>query len=62
MDNTFTEVTIRTIYLDDNDSSHFHPLKDSIKIYRTIFAFLASSLLSSLVDLRGWPSARSGCP
>lgn len=47
----FTEVTIRTIYLDDNDSSHFHPLKDSIKIYRTIFAFLASSLLSSLVDL-----------
>lgn len=47
----FTEVTIRTIYLDDNDSSHFNPLKDSIKIYRTIFAFLASSFLSSLVDL-----------
>ncbi len=47
----FTEVTIRTIYLDDNDSSHFNPLKDSIKIYRTIFAFLASSLASSLLDL-----------
>ncbi len=47
----FTEVTIRTIYLDDNSSSHFNPLKDSIKIYRTIFAFLASSLLSSLLDL-----------
>lgn len=47
----FTEVTIRTIYLDDNDSSHFNPLKDSIKIYRTIFAFLASSFLSSLLDL-----------
>lgn len=47
----FTEVTIRTIYLDENDSSHFNPLKDSIKIYRTIFAFLASSLISSLLDL-----------
>lgn len=47
----FTEVTIRTIYLDDNDSSHFNPLKDSIRIYRTIFAFLASSLISSLLDL-----------
>lgn len=47
----FAEVTIRTIYLDDNDSSHFNPLKDSIKIYRTIFAFLASSLVSSLLDL-----------
>lgn len=46
-----TEVTIRTIYLDENSSSHFNPLKDSIKIYRTIFAFLASSLASSLVDL-----------
>ena len=47
----FTEVTIRTIYLDDNDSSHFNPLKDSIKIYRTIFAFLASSLISSMLDI-----------
>lgn len=47
----FTEVTIRTIYLDDNDSSHFNPLKDSIKIYRTIFAFLASSIMSALLDI-----------
>lgn len=45
------EVTIRTIYLDENSSSHFNPLRDSIKIYRTIFAFLVSSLASSLVDL-----------
>lgn len=45
------EVPIRTIYLDENDSSHFNPLKDSIRIYRTIFAFAASSLASSLIDL-----------
>ncbi len=47
----FTEVTIRTIYLDDNDSSHFNPFTDSIKIYRTIFAFMASSLMSALLDI-----------
>lgn len=47
----FKEVTIRTIYLDENDSSHFNPLKDSIRIYRTIFAFAASSFASSLIDL-----------
>lgn len=47
----FEEVTIRTIYLDENDSSHFNLLKDSIRIYRTIFAFAASSFASSLIDL-----------
>ena len=45
------EVTIRTIYLDENDSSHFNPLRDSIRIYKTIFAFAASSFASSLIDL-----------
>jgi len=47
----FEEVPIRTIYLDENDSSHFNPWKDSIRIYRTIFAFAASSFASSLIDL-----------
>ena len=47
----FEEVPIRTIYLDENDSSHFNPLKDSIRIYCTIFAFAASSFASSLIDL-----------
>ena len=47
----FEEVTIRTIYLEENDSSHFNPLRDSIRIYRTIFAFAASSFASSLIDL-----------
>lgn len=47
----FEEVTIRTIYLDENDSSHFDPVKDSIRIYRTIFGFAASSFAASLLDL-----------
>ena len=44
-------MTSRTIYLDENDSSHFNPLRDSIRIYKTIFAFAASSFASSLIDL-----------
>ena len=47
----FEEVVIRTIYIDDNDSSHFNPIVDSFKIYKTIFAFFTSSFLSSLIDL-----------
>ena len=47
----FEEVIIQTIYIEDNDSSHFNPIVDSFKIYKTIFAFLASSFLSSLIDL-----------
>lgn len=35
----FAEVTIRTIYIDENQTSHFHPFKDSIKIYKVIFKY-----------------------
>ena len=31
------EVPIATIYEDDNSSSHFHPIRDSYRIYKTIF-------------------------
>ncbi|MGN0165730.1 MAG: glycosyltransferase [Lachnospiraceae bacterium] len=44
------EVVIDTVYIDDNSSSHFNPIKDSIKIYKVIFKFIASSLCSFLVD------------
>ena len=51
----FSEVTIHTVYLDDNSSSHFHPIRDSLKIYRIIFRqalrFLASSLASFGIDI-----------
>lgn len=32
-----TELEISTIYIDNNSNSHFHPIKDSIKIYKEIF-------------------------
>ncbi len=46
----FDEVVIDTVYIDDNASSHFHPFRDSMRIYMTIFKFIGSSLASFLVD------------
>lgn len=46
------EVSIQTVYLDNNSSSHFNPIKDSFKIYREILKFSASSLLSFVIDYR----------
>ena len=39
----YLEVPIETIYSDGNKGSHFHPLKDSWRIYKKIFAFVISS-------------------
>lgn len=44
------EVRIETIYEDQNETSHFNPLFDSIKIYKVIFAYSLSSIISVLVD------------
>jgi glycosyltransferase involved in cell wall biosynthesis len=44
------EITIETVYLDHNSSSHFNPLLDSIRIYRQIFTFAFTSIASALLD------------
>ena len=44
------EISIRTIYIDNNASSHFDTVKDSCRVYREIFKFAASSFLGFLVD------------
>lgn len=48
------EVTIQTIYIGNNETSHFNPIKDGMKIYalifKKVFKFLTSSLLSTVVD------------
>ena len=53
------EVVIDTVYIDDNASSHFHPFRDSWRIYKVIFKhigttvfakFLGASLLCFVVD------------
>jgi len=44
------EVPISTVYIDDNATSHFNPLRDSISIYRLIFKFLWSGIASAGCD------------
>lgn len=44
------EVPIETIYLEENQSSHFRVIKDSYRIYKEIIRFSCSSLLSFLID------------
>ena len=45
------EIPIRTIYIEENKTSHFNPIKDSVRIYMIFGKFLFSSLSSSVVDL-----------
>lgn len=47
----FTEVKIETVYIEENASTHFHPVWDSLKIYGVIFKFLLGSVMSSIIDL-----------
>jgi glycosyltransferase involved in cell wall biosynthesis/SAM-dependent methyltransferase len=44
------EQPIRTIYEDGNRSSHFNPVRDSMKIYFVLLRFSALSLLTAVVD------------
>lgn len=48
------EVPIRTVYINDDQGTHFDPVKDSLAIYRTIFTtflkYIMSAFLSFLVD------------
>ena len=44
------EVTIDTVYIQDNASSHFNPVRDAWRIYKMIFLFVGSSIASFLLD------------
>lgn len=44
------EVTIQTVYLEENKSSHFRPFHDSMAIYWLIVKYLSSSILSFVID------------
>jgi putative flippase GtrA len=45
------EVSIQTIYIEENRSSHFQPVKDSLKIYSVFFKYSISSLSSFGIDI-----------
>ncbi|MBR5540466.1 MAG: bifunctional glycosyltransferase family 2/GtrA family protein [Clostridia bacterium] len=45
------EVPIETVYIEENKSSHFNPLVDSIRIYSLFLKFIVVSLSSFVVDI-----------
>ena len=45
------EVTIQTVYFDQNKASHFRPFRDSLRVYKQILQFGLSSLLSFGIDI-----------
>ncbi|MCM1146014.1 MAG: bifunctional glycosyltransferase family 2/GtrA family protein [Clostridium sp.] len=51
LDIPIIEVPVETIYIEENKTSHFNPIKDSIRIYMIFGKFLFSSLSSSVLDL-----------
>ena len=44
------EITIETIYIENNAKSHFNTVKDSWKIYKEILKFSLSSIISFIID------------
>ncbi len=47
----FVEQEIQTVYIEGNTSSHFNPVRDSIRIYLPILKFGGSSIIATIVDL-----------
>ena len=50
VDIPINEVKIRTIYIEENKTSHFNPLKDGWSIYKVLVAFMSSSIASTIID------------
>lgn len=46
----YLPVPISTIYIDDNATSHFRPVRDSIRIYSLILKFVLASISSWIID------------
>ncbi len=44
------QVGIRTVYIEENASSHFRPIVDSLRIYSLILKYLFSSAAASVID------------
>jgi glycosyltransferase involved in cell wall biosynthesis len=47
----FISTPIATIYIEGNASSHFQPVKDSVRIYFNIIKYSLSSMISAATDL-----------
>lgn len=50
----YIERKIKTVYIEENKTSHFRPIRDSIRVYKFIFSYCLSSVLSAGVDEVGF--------
>jgi glycosyltransferase involved in cell wall biosynthesis len=48
------EIPIETVYIDGNKSSHFDPVRDSMRIYFVLLRYFASSLVAAGIDFTGF--------
>ena len=48
------EVEIETVYINDNETSHFRTVRDSVRIYGLIIKFVLSSISSSAIDVAAY--------
>jgi glycosyltransferase involved in cell wall biosynthesis len=48
------EVPIETIYIDGNHSSHFNPIRDSMRIYFVLVRFYFSAIMAAGIDFAGF--------
>ncbi len=44
------EVVIDTIYINDNETSHFNPVKDSIRVYKLFASYILFTLLAYVIE------------
>lgn len=44
------EIPIETIYIEDNASSHFHPIRDAIRVFSRLFLYAGAAIASFIVD------------
>ena len=44
------QIPIETVYIDENATSHFNPLLDTVRIYRSLLQFCLSSVMGFLLD------------
>ena len=45
------EVPIATVYIEQNASSHFHPVRDALRVYQVFNRYLISAVFSFLADI-----------
>lgn len=47
----YCEVKIETVYIEDNRTSHFRPVRDSLRVYARFILFILASFSSFVVDV-----------